>query len=193
MTLNSLIINIKWRLSKIFLSKRQRAWKTAKRQNSSLKKGDIIPLNEYSPNAPITCHEKKRAICIYDDKFRNGGLADRLRGIISIYEVCKELDIDLKIVFNHPFNLTDFLIPNKIKWDIKSDELNYNTSVTDLCFIYTRTDCEYEGRKQEKWFKKEFQKKYKEYHIRTNAIFSYWGDFSNLFVSLCLHPVVVTA
>lgn len=184
MTLNSLIINIKWRLSKIFLSKRQQAWKTAKRQNSSLKKGDIIPLNEYSPNAPITCHEKKRAICIYDDKFRNGGLADRLRGIISIYKVCKELDIDLKIVFNHPFNLTDFLIPNKIKWDIKSDELNYNTSVTDLCFIYTRTDCEYEARKQEKWFKKEFQKKYKEYHIRTNAIFSYWGDFSNLFNEL---------
>lgn len=184
MTFDSLITNIKWRLSKIFLSKKQQAWIKAKNQNQEFQKGEIIQLDRYSKEAVVIHNKRKRAVCIYDDKFRNGGLADRLRGIVSIYKVCKEQNIEFKIIFNHPFKLTEFLIPNKIDWNIQSHELNYNTSITEPCFIYTQIDCEYEAYKQEKWFKKEFKKKYQEFHIRTNAIFSYKYDFSNLFNEL---------
>lgn len=134
-----------------------------KNQNIRFKRGELISLDEYSTYAAIKQLDNKRVICIYDGKIRNGGLADRLRGIVSVYKVCKEVNIDLKINFVHPFKLTDFLIPNKVNWDIKSDDMNYNTSVTELCYIYTRTNCDYEARKQEEWFKKGFQKNTKSF------------------------------
>ena len=162
----------------------QQSWHNVIRENKSFKQGKIVPLDEYTVYAPIKHIEKKRVVCIYNEKMWNGGLADRLRGIISVYEVCKEQNIDLKVLFNHPFNLTLFLVPNKVNWTIKNNELNYNTSVTDHCFIYTQTNSDYEAKKQKQWFRKEFTKKYKEFHVRTNAIFSYSSDYSTLFNEL---------
>ncbi len=184
MTLSSLIKNIRWRLSKVLLNEKQKCWDKVKRINQSFNEGNIIPLNKYSLDAPILPHKNKRVICIYDGKSHNGGLADRLRGIVSVYEICKELNLDFKIIFNNPFKLTTFLIPNKIKWDNPNLELNYNTSITDTCYIVTLTGTDYEAQKQKKWFRKEFKKKYHEFHIRTNAFFSYYGDFSTLFNEL---------
>ena len=123
-------------------------------------------------------------MCIYDGKIKNGGLADRLRGIVSVYEVCKELDIELKIIFNSPFELSSFLVPNKVDWTIERKDLNYNTNVTDICYIDTKTGSAYEAKRQKQWFRKEFKKRYKEFHIRTNAIFAYDGDYSTLFNEL---------
>ena len=184
MTLSSLVRNIKWRLLKIFLSENQRLWQNVKKYNEDFRKGCIIPLEEYSTAAPVKNDARKRVVCIYDGKIKNGGLADRLRGIVSVYEVCKELNLDFKILFTTPFNLLDFLVPNKINWEIKKDELNYNTNITGLCYIETHAGSEYEAKKQKQWFCREFKKEYKEYHIRTNAIFSYDGDYSTLFNEL---------
>lgn len=184
MTLNSLIKNIKWRLSKIFLSENQRLWQDVKKCNKDFREGRIIPLEEYSTTIPVKSIEKKRGICIYNGKIKNGGLADRLRGIISVYEVCKELDIDFKLIFNNPFEMSSFLVPNKVDWTIEEDDLNYNTKVTDLCYIDTKTGSAYEAKRQKQWFRKEFKKSYKEFHIRTNAIFAYDSDYSTLFNEL---------
>lgn len=184
MTLKSLIINIKWRLSKIFLSENQRLWRNVKKCNDDFRKGCIIPLEAYSTTAPAKNNERKRAVCIYDGKIKNGGLADRLRGIVSVYEVCKELDIELKIIFNSPFELSSFLVPNKVDWAIEGKDLNYNTTVTDLCYIDTKTGSGYEAKRQKQWFRKEFKKIYKEFHIRTNAIFAYYGNYSTHFDEL---------
>lgn len=184
MTFSSLIRNIKWRFTKIFLSQRLQDWDKVKRINQSFKDGNIIPLDRYSEEAPKKLHDKKRVVCIYDGLTKNGGLADRLRGIVSIYELCKKMGIDFKLIFNSPFNLSNFLMPNKVNWEIQDTELNYNTSITDICYIVTLLGTEYEANKQKLWFKKEFCKKYQEYHIRTNAQFSYYGNFSCLFNEL---------
>lgn len=184
MTLSSLVRNIKWRLSKIFLSENQRLWQNVKKCNDDFRKGCIIPLEEYSTAAPVKNEAKKRVVCIYDGKIKNGGLADRLRGIVSVYEVCKKQSLDFKILFTSPFNLSDFLVPNSINWEIKESELNYNTDITDLCYIDTHTGSNYESKKQEQWFMREFKKKYQEFHVRTNATFSDNGDYSNLFNEL---------
>ena len=103
-----------------------------------------------------------------------------MRGIVSVYEICKEQDIDFKIIFTNPFNLSDFLIPNKINWEIKENELNYNTNITDLCYIDTLAGSEYEAKKQKQWFRREFKKKYKEYHVRTNASKIYNKPFEKI-------------
>ena len=184
MTLDSLIKNIRWRLSKVFLSKRLRDWNNVKMQNKRFGKGEIISLDEYSTNATEKRLNGKRVVCIYDGKIKNGGLADRLRGIVSVYEVCKEQNLELKIIFTSPFTLSEFLEPNIIDWRITNQELNYNPAITGLCYIDTITGSDYEGKKQKQWFQKEFKKKHNEFHVRTNAIFSYQGDFTTLFNEL---------
>lgn len=184
MTFDSLITNIKWRFSKIFLSKEQRYWINAKKLNSEFRKGKLISLCNYISDSPIKPLSQKRVVCIFDGKTKNGGLADRLRGIVSVYEVCKEQNLDFKILFTSPFNLSEFLVPNKVDWRINEDDLNYNTNIAALCYIDTLTGSEYEAKKQREWFCKEFKKKHIEFHVRTNAIFSYNGDFSTLFNEL---------
>lgn len=184
MTLGSLIKNIKWRLSKVFLSDEKRSWNKVKNQNIRFKKGEIISLDEYSTNAAIKQLDNKRVICIYDGKIRNGGLADRLRGIVSVYKVCKEKNLEFKIIFTSPFNLVKFLEPNKVNWYVSKEELNYNTKVTDICYIDTLNGSDYETKKQKQWFRREFKKKYREFHVRTNVLFSYKENFSILFSEL---------
>ncbi len=184
MTFDSLITNIKWRLSKMFFSNEKRSWNNVKNQNIRFKRGELISLDEYSTYAAIKQLDNKRVICIYDGKIRNGGLADRLRGIVSVYKVCKEQNLKFKIIFTSPFNLSEFIEPNIIDWRITEQELNYNTTIADLCYIDTLSGSDYEAKKQEQWFRREFKKKYNEFHVRTNAIFSYNGDYSTLFNEL---------
>ena len=184
MTLGSLIKNIKWRLSQIFLSDEKRLWNNVTSQNKRFKNGEIISLDEYSKKATAKQSPNKRVICIFDGKTKNGGLADRLRGIVSVYQVSKEQNLEFKIKFTSPFNLSEFLEPNIIDWRITEEELKYNTAVTRLCYIDTLTGSEYEAKKQRQWFRQEFKKTYKEFHVRTNAIFSYNGDYSTLFNEL---------
>lgn len=184
MDFDSLQRNFRWRFGKIFYSNDKQKWQQALFINEDFKNGKIIPLEEYSPNRPIKAIERKRAICIYDGKTKNGGLADRLRGIVSVYEVCKKLGIEFKLLFTSPFKLQQLLEPNNVDWQITKEELNYNTNVTDICYIDTQTGSDYEAAKQKKWFRKEFKKQYKEFHIRTNALFSYKGHYSSLFHEL---------
>lgn len=184
MNFDSFIRNIKWRFGRTFFSKEKQEWQKVIFAIEDFRNGKRIPLNEYSPNEPIKDHEEKKVICIYDGKIKNGGLADRLRGIISVYKICKELDIEFKLIFNSPIELQQFLKPNKINWQITEEELNYNTNITDICYIDTLTGSDYEAAKQKKWFRKELKKQYKEFHIRTNALFSYSGDYSALFHEL---------
>lgn len=168
----------------MFFSDEKRSWNNVKNQNIRFKRGELISLDEYSTNVAIKQLDNKRVICIYDGKIRNGGLADRLRGIVSVYKVCKEQNLKFKIIFTSPFNLSEFIEPNIIDWRITEQELNYNTTIADLCYIDTLSGSDYEAKKQEEWFRREFKKKYNEFHVRTNAIFSYNGDYSTLFNEL---------
>lgn len=184
MKLKHRIRNIYWKLSKIFLNRKHLFWRHTIVNDFKFKQGKTIPLDNYSPISPIKVHDKKRVVCICDGKIRQGGLADRLRGIVSVYEVCKEQGIDFKLIFNSPFELSQFLVPNKVNWQIQEDELNYNPKVTDICYIYNLSGTIYEAKKQKLWFHKEFKKAYREYHVRTNAKFSFYSDYATLFNEL---------
>lgn len=184
MDFDSFIRNIRWRLGKIFYSHERQKWQMTIFGNEDFKKGKIVPLEGYSPNRVFKAIKRNRAICIYDGKIKSGGLADRLRGIVSVYKICKEQGLEFKIIFNSPFKLEKFLEPNIVDWHIAEQELNYSTKITDVCYIDTQTGSDYEAGKQEEWFTKEFRRGYKEYHVRTNAIFSYKSDYSTLFNEL---------
>lgn len=63
-------------------------------------------------------------IICFDGVVSHGGLLDRLKGVISFYEVAKKRNVDFKIHFNHPFHLSDFLEENEVNWQIENLKFN---------------------------------------------------------------------
>lgn len=53
----------------------------------------------------------------------HGGLADRLKGITSVYKVCKEMNKSFKIDHISPYKLNQFLMPNEYDWYIEHSEV----------------------------------------------------------------------
>lgn len=85
----------------------------------------------YSDTVQKTSPKEKTAIIIFDGKMHHGGLADRLRGILSAYSICKDLGITFKLYFDHPFNIRDFLSPNEYDWRIDAKDISYNAKVSE--------------------------------------------------------------
>jgi len=69
---------------------------------------------------------QKTAIYMANGFCGHAGIADRFKGITTLYGLCKEADIDFKICHKHPFELSDYLIPNQYDWRISSDQICYN-------------------------------------------------------------------
>ena len=75
---------------------------------------------------------KKRIIICFNGVVPHGGLVDRLKGIISFYDIAKQLDYDFYIQFNNPFNLDEFLEPNNHDWKILDKEVKFVLGKTKL-------------------------------------------------------------
>ncbi len=77
----------------------------------------------------ISLTQKKSPMLIssIDDRRNTQGFSDRLNGIISIYGLSKATNTPFKIVYTHPFQLTEFLIPNLYNWLPQENELSNST------------------------------------------------------------------
>lgn len=73
-------------------------------------------------------NEDSKPYIIYmaDGRTIHGGLADRLRGLVSLYMYSKDVGAEFKANFISPFNLKDYLVPNAYNWCITESELSYN-------------------------------------------------------------------
>lgn len=126
----------------------------------------------------------KRVICLFEGKFLQGGLADRLRGIISTYMICKELHVEFKLLFVHPFNLNDYFIPNTINWLIDSKSIKRDYTTTDVLYLDCLDGSDYESNKQYQWLKKKILHGKNEIIVYTNSKISYSYNFHDLFNEL---------
>lgn len=139
----------------------------------------------YNTKAEQTADDtKKIVICVYDGYIQMQGLADRLRGILSTYYLCKCLQIDFCLVFRHPFLLQDYLVPNEYDWQKYSNLLRYDIPRKNILILFTGRQGPYEKRRQEKWLKKHLKKSKGQIHVYTNAFFSYDNDYHSLFNEL---------
>lgn len=129
-------------------------------------------------------NRKKRVVFLCEKGNASGGLVDRLRAIVSIYKTCKEQSLEFKILFNEPFELSKYLQPNKVEWEINAHDLNYNLNTTDIINIGTPTRAKWLADKQEKWIRKELKRDFQEFHIISNTPYSYYYDYSKLFSEL---------
>lgn len=138
----------------------------------------------YSEHAPVGKNKNKMIIFMADGRKKHGGLADRLRGMVTTYKYCLEHHIDFRIHFTSPFELEELLIPNKYDWRISADEISYNSSCSLPVYIdsspYTEADLIFQRKMADKFLSNE---DFKQIHLYTNM---YYADdeFGPLFNSL---------
>jgi len=123
----------------------------------------------YSASAPRATNQRKQIICMYDGRMDHGGIADRLRGVISAYDVAKQMGYDFRIYFDHPFRLEYYLEPNLVDWRIAKEELCYNPEDAEAMFCGSNGTW-VEPFFQRLWFKKRFREAKKQLHVYTNAL-----------------------
>jgi hypothetical protein len=86
-------------------------------------------------NLSIVKGNKKQILIICDGIISHGGLVDRLKGIISFYQIAKLKNFDFKIQFNNPFRLTEFLVPNSYNWITTIVDLKWNPLNTSFLVL----------------------------------------------------------
>lgn len=138
----------------------------------------------YSAGAPHATNRQKQVVCLFDGRTEHCGITDRLRGIVSSYYVCKELGYDFRIHFVSPFQLHDYLVPNKVDWRISPDDISYNP--TDSLVMYCGSNGTLvEPFFQKRWFRKCFREAPRQVHVYTNAHLLPRGPlFGRLFAEL---------
>lgn len=86
----------------------------------------------FQSNYPDKMHLKnnfsnaKSLIYIADGTVQAGGLADRFRGMVSLYYLAKKFGVDYRIHFINPFPLSDAVVPNKHNWLINEDQISFS-------------------------------------------------------------------
>ena len=62
----------------------------------------------------------------------HGGLADRWKGIVSLFALSKVLHRDFRIYYTYPFRLTEFQVPNLYDWRISDTQISRNLINTKM-------------------------------------------------------------
>ena len=144
----------------------------------------LLELMPYYNSDDKVKKNNQTVICMFDGKIYQGGLADRLRGIISTYIVCKDLHMPFKIFFNHPFELQTYL-SNNFDWTIDKKDISYNKDNVDIVVLETISCNDYEAFLQKRWLTKTIKNAtHSQIHVYTNAFFSYKNNYSSLFNEL---------
>ena len=86
---------------------------------SRYKVGKYLKKN-YNTNPDRSKNISTRIIYMADGRMHHGGMVDRIRGIIAIYDYCKRNNIDFRINFVSPFRLEEILKPNIYQWTIET-------------------------------------------------------------------------
>lgn len=133
----------------------------------------------YSNNAPISALENV-VIFMVDGKIHHGGMADRLRGLVSAYNISLELGFAFKIHFVSPYKLEDYLLPNTFDWTIKDNEISYNSKFSKVAYIRSHT---INPHRLKESIDRAKRGKYKQLHIYSNAEY-FPRPFSTCFAEL---------
>lgn len=159
-------------------------WYVFSRQLSNALKRQI------EPHYPITAAsspntEHKTVVVVHNGWTESGGLADRLRGIVSVYMLCKEAYWDFRIHFTHPFPLEMFLEPNTYDWHISSQQMCYTRPATTPVCLEVGSESHWQQQKQRAYLKHLIEAtQSQQVHVYTNALFAYKEGFRAAFHEL---------
>lgn len=79
------------------------------------------------------CKAKEKNILyfVFDPSIEHPGVADRLKAIVSLYNVAKKNGYRFKFYYNDPYELSDYLAP-RVNWKMSWEELEYSLSDTKI-------------------------------------------------------------
>ena len=138
----------------------------------------------YSSNQGYAKNEKKLVIMMIDGKVSHGGLADRLKGIVSVYMVAKKMNLDFKLHFVNPFPISKIFDINKVDWKISPSDISYNNNSSKAYYLMNDRRYCYES-SGVKAFEEILKSDYKQLHIYSNSFLSLeCGKFQELYHEL---------
>lgn len=82
----------------------------------------------YGKDAPRARNTTRTVVFMADGFRRSSGLADRLRGIVSLFGYCLDHGLDFRIYFTHPFLLSRYMVPAEYDWRITADQMCWNST-----------------------------------------------------------------
>lgn len=123
--------------------------------------------------------EQKRVVYVCNGRTVAGGLADRFKGILSLYAVCRELGYDFRICYTSPFRLEDYLQPAEHDWLIAPESLNMADSA--MLVLENTEDSDYQTQRQAAWLRRRLTEGPAEMHVITNSNYAYTLDYAALF------------
>ena len=127
----------------------------------------------------------KTVIAIHNGWTESGGLADRLKGIVSTYQLCQEMHLPFRIHFTHPFPLELFLVPNTYDWHISPSSLCYTQPQTIPVCLEIGSESLWQQQQQKHFLQCAFQKtESTQIHVYTNAVFACSKGFGKAFHEL---------
>lgn len=78
-------------------------------------------------------------VAVIDGSTFHGGLADRWKGIISVYALAKSTGREFKIYYTYPFDLAEFQVPAAYNWQIQPEDISENIFTAKLIRITGET------------------------------------------------------
>jgi hypothetical protein len=132
-----------------------------------------------------TVETDKTIIVIHNGWTESGGLADRLKGIVSTYQLCQEMHLPFRIHFTHPFPLEHILVPNTYDWHISPSSLCYTQPQTIPLCLEIGSESPWQQQQQKHFLQCAFQKtEGTQIHVYTNAMFACNKGFGKAFHEL---------
>ncbi len=129
-------------------------------------------LPRYTAEAPAAGNARKMIVSMFDGRRSHGGLADRLRGITTVYAYCREHDLDFRLHFVSPFRLEEYLLPNRYDWRIDDAAICYNCRDARPVYIdSSHRHLERDKRFQQKMARRFFSLPYRQIHVYTNMYY----------------------
>ena len=139
---------------------------------------------KYSSPTKICEQRPFSVIVCVDGAYPQGGLSDRIRGIVSIYHFCKQHHLPFFIHFTYPFDLKDYLQPNQYNWYISPEEISHNAEEAEPMLLFCHLlNHKFHRQYLEKRIKKAMATR-KQLHIYTNTFIEdqhFTKDFNELF------------
>lgn len=123
--------------------------------------------------------KSKRVVYLCDGRTLAGGLADRFKGILSLFAICEELGYDFRVHYTSPFLLEDFLQPSEHDWRVSTEDLH--PSEAAMLVLENTDDAAYQTRKQVQWLRHRLAESPEEVHVITNSNYAYDLDYPALF------------
>lgn len=146
----------------------------------------------YNTNVPEAPNSSPLIIFMCDGHRHHGGLGDRLSGLISTYAYCKQHGKNFKIYWVSPYQLTDFLLPQKYNWVLNPNNISYNSKNSTPVYISYRESLKSQQKKAHKLL---FRKECLQTHVYSNMKYPFPINFKFLFnelfrPSLCLKEAI---